>query len=36
MQINSSGHNPYFNRWFSAMLLTKEQEEYLTESQSLF
>ena len=36
MQKMGEGHNPYFNRWFSAILLENEDEleEFL--SQSLF
>ena len=30
------GHNPYFNRWFSAMLGDDIDSEEVFESQSLF
>ena len=29
-------HNPYFNRWFSAMLTIAEKQELKQMSQSLF
>ena len=34
--IDGRGHNPYFNRWFSAILCILSEEERITESQSLF
>ena len=30
------GHNPYFNRWFSAIKMSKKDMLYITLSQSLF
>ena len=30
------GHNPYFNRWFSAITVRMYKQEYLLRSQSLF
>ena len=30
------GHNPYFNRWFSAIIKNTEYGIYETKSQSLF
>ena len=29
-------HNPYFNRWFSAIVMDKQKAESLYSSQSLF
>ena len=29
-------HNPYFNRWFSAMVLAKNKKRVILTSQSLF
>ena len=34
--FNFKGHNPYFNRWFSAILEAIYQNENFVESQSLF
>ena len=30
------GHNPYFNRWFSAIRKSEVEEDPYNESQSLF
>ena len=27
MVVNKTGHNPYFNRWFSAILTNDEKKE---------
>ena len=31
-----TGHNPYFNRWFSAINTFKHTDKVLAKSQSLF
>ena len=35
-QTNKTGHNPYFNRWFSAMCYDKNVNKQAKWSQSLF
>ena len=35
-KVQSLGHNPYFNRWFSAIVLGYESELQDERSQSLF
>ena len=34
--VKSSSHNPYFNRWFSAIQQTAQKKTEKKQSQSLF
>ena len=36
LEIGSTSHNPYFNRWFSAISEPKKERFIVTKSQSLF
>ena len=35
-KINKEGHNPYFNRWFSAIQFEEKVQGAVFKSQSLF
>ena len=34
--VFNTGHNPYFNRWFSAIIKTRDYVDLKNKSQSLF
>ena len=36
IKCSLNGHNPYFNRWFSAILRNAEGKKIIAMSQSLF
>ena len=35
-RLTDNGHNPYFNRWFSAIIAVYDTDTLGTKSQSLF
>ena len=35
-EFHSISHNPYFSRWFSAIITAEQLEDFMNESQSLF
>ena len=36
VKIDDDGHNPYFNRWFSAISVKHKEDKEIKTSQSLF